>query len=104
MPPCAIEFGSRFSAEARALPDDRRRELEITLRKLAVSFGQPHLHSAAEPQPNPKLKHFLTADKADFADKGSNTSDHLRHLRNLRLTSEAGDVEILTAKQESRTV
>jgi hypothetical protein len=45
MPPCAIEFGSRFSAAARALPEVQRRELEITLRKLAVIFGQPHLHS-----------------------------------------------------------
>ena len=45
MPPCAIEFGSRFSIAARALPDDRRRDLEIALRKLAASFGQPHLHS-----------------------------------------------------------
>ena len=45
MPPCAIEFGSRFSAEARALPEDRRKELETALQKLAVSFGQPHVHS-----------------------------------------------------------
>ena len=45
MPPCAIEFGSRFSAEARALSDERYHELEQVLRKLAVSFGQPHLHS-----------------------------------------------------------
>ena len=45
MPPCAIEFGARFAAEARALSDGRRQELESVLRKLAVSFGQPHLHS-----------------------------------------------------------
>ena len=45
MPPCAIEFGGRFSAEARVLSAERRQELEVALRKLAVSFGQPHLPS-----------------------------------------------------------
>ncbi len=45
MPPCAIEFFDRFAAEARALPPDRRRELDDALRRLSETFGQPHLHS-----------------------------------------------------------
>ena len=44
MPPCAIEFTGRFAADTRALPEDKRHELEAVLRNLAATFGQPHLH------------------------------------------------------------
>jgi hypothetical protein len=33
---------------------------------------------------NARTKTILTADDADIADKGTNTSDHPRHLRNPR--------------------
>ena len=44
MPPCAIEFTGRFAAATRALPEEKRHELETVLRTLAATFGQPHLH------------------------------------------------------------
>jgi mRNA-degrading endonuclease YafQ of YafQ-DinJ toxin-antitoxin module len=45
MPPCTIEFVARFRADARARPDDERREIEVALRRLSTAFGRPHLHS-----------------------------------------------------------
>ena len=45
MPPCAVEFVARFRADARSLPVEKRREVEMALRRLPEVFGQPHLHS-----------------------------------------------------------
>jgi len=45
MPPCAIDFTSRFTTQARGLPRERRQELDAVLQNLSASFGQPHLHS-----------------------------------------------------------
>ena len=45
MPPCAIDFTSRFVSQARALSKDQRGELELVLQRLSTAFGQPHAHS-----------------------------------------------------------
>lgn len=44
MPPCAIDFTSRFSSQARALQREQREELDLALQRLTVAFGQPHAH------------------------------------------------------------
>ncbi len=45
MPPCAIDFGSRFTAQVRGLVREERQELEMVLKRLSEAFGQPHAHS-----------------------------------------------------------
>ena len=44
MPPCAIDFTNRFAAQARALPREKRQELDSVLQRLSAAFGQPHAH------------------------------------------------------------
>jgi len=44
MPPCAIDFTSRFVSQARALSADQRSELASILERLPAAFGQPHIH------------------------------------------------------------
>jgi mRNA-degrading endonuclease YafQ of YafQ-DinJ toxin-antitoxin module len=45
MPPCAIDFTSRFTADVRAFSADHRGEIEAALGRLSTAFGQPHLRS-----------------------------------------------------------
>ena len=45
MPPCAIDFTSRFISQARALSCEQRSELDLVLQRLTVAFGQPRTHS-----------------------------------------------------------
>jgi hypothetical protein len=44
MPPCAIDFTSRFTSQARTLRREQREELDLVLQRLSVAFGQPHAH------------------------------------------------------------
>ncbi len=45
MPPCAVEFVTRFAEGVRDLPAEKRLEIEEGLRRLSQTFGQPHLHT-----------------------------------------------------------
>ena len=44
MPPLEVEFSPRFRSEARALPQDRRRQVGQAVESLKAAFGAPHLH------------------------------------------------------------
>ena len=44
MPPCAIDFTRRFTAQVRDLSRDERGELDAVLQRLSKEFGQPHSH------------------------------------------------------------